>query len=153
MNMNRFPTIISILLAAILLGSIPNTMFGTVEADGDTLVTAEAGASADYRWNEIHGFSITERDKKIGDTFNLSICEDEPKENKTSGRFEPKGEIYGELRDMRWNDTGAEGYPEPFIRIEEEVFERSSCASSAGHPSTRSNPIRRSSSEPNHPMY
>lgn len=85
-------------------------------SDENITLDANPGGSGDFGWNVTHGFVIKEHQSKVDEEFTIVMCE-EIKYNNTLKKHEPAGYIFGELRDIRWDDD-----PPPFIRLSEEDF-------------------------------
>ncbi len=110
---------ISVMLAGIMVFSLPVVMFAQGEdsggTDSDIAMQAAAVAGGSFQWNDVRGFAITESDEKINEEFDVTLCQSVKGE---AGSEEPTGHIFGTLEAIQWDDT-----PEPYIRVTEDDFE------------------------------
>jgi len=120
MKMN-LKVIISVMLAGIMAFSLPGALVVQAADPGEsggtdgTSMSAAAGGSGDFAWNQIHAFAIMENDKKISEKFNVTVCENLKQKD---GRWHPTGHIFGTLREIHWNDS-----PAPHIDISDSDFD------------------------------
>lgn len=110
---------ISVMLASIMVFSLPVVMFAQGEdsggSDADIAMQAAAVAGGNYQWNDVRGFAITESDEKIDDEFDVTLCQSV---KGSPGEEEPSGHIFGTKEGIQWDDD-----PEPHISVSEADFE------------------------------
>ncbi len=111
-------TAVILITAAVALASGQNVMLNAQADSGgtDNEIEMFGDTSGGAEWNEVHGFVIVDNDEKVGDPFNVTLCQ-EVKSNKDGG-YSPSGNIFGSLDGIIWDDD-----PEPTITVSQEDFD------------------------------